>query len=62
MKSMLSRKQQLLISFQRRLVIETTDSDGQSGDDVDTIFLNNLGSKNPRNRLFVLSKTNSLLQ
>jgi hypothetical protein len=61
LKSILSRKQQLLINFQRNLVIETSESDDSSDEDIEKYFHQHISSKDPMDRLFILAKANALL-
>jgi hypothetical protein len=51
-----------LSNFQRTLVIETTDSEDPSDEDIGQMFHSNINSKDPMDRLFVISRANALLR
>ena len=42
-------------------MIETTDSNDPSDEDIDQMFHSNINSKDPMDRLFVVSRVNALL-
>ena len=62
LKGMLSRRQQILINFQRSHVIETTVTGDSTEENLEEMFMNYMKSKNPLDRLFAVSKANRLLK
>ena len=60
MNSLLTREQKVLIAFQKKTIVETTDQSEASEPDLEQTFHNNMKSKDPMDRLFAvasLSKT-----
>ena len=59
--SLLTRKQQILINFQKKYIIETTASDATSSEDMKENLVKKMESADPKDRLFAMAKVKSVL-
>lgn len=62
MSSLLTRPQKVLINFQRKKVIESSDTNFSSDEHIDDKFITQLKSENPMDRLFAVTKVKKLFK